>query len=98
MSQTTVEETVLSYREGASDKVYQMQLVEVSPGAFQVQVQYGRRGATLASLSKPPQPTTQENTVPSGPPLTTANAIGMPKLKATPSTACGMETCRLAYG
>ena len=60
MSQTTVEETVLSYREGASDKVYQMQLVEVSPGAFQVQVQYGRRGATLASLSKPPQPTTQE--------------------------------------
>ena len=32
----------------------------------------------------------------SGPPWTAANAIGMPKLKATPSTACGMDTKRLA--
>ena len=34
----------------------------------------------------------------SRPPVAAANAIGMPKLKATPSTACGIETKRLAYG
>ena len=30
--------------------------------------------------------------------VTAAKAIGMPKLKATPSTACGMDTYRLANG
>src|SRR5436305_2097181 len=29
---------------------------------------------------------------------TAANAIGMPKLKAMPSTACGIDTKRLANG
>ena len=34
----------------------------------------------------------------SRPPSTAVNAIGMPKLNATPSTACGIESARLANG
>jgi len=36
------------------------------------------------------------NSSSAGPPFTAAKAIGMPKLKATPSTACGIDTWRLA--
>ena len=31
-------------------------------------------------------------------PCTAENAIGIPKLNASPSTACGIDTNRLAYG
>ena len=44
-------------------------------------------GATAALMAEKPQAV---------PPWTAANAIGMPKLKATPKTACGITNTRLA--
>jgi bifunctional non-homologous end joining protein LigD len=48
----------LHYREGNSDKVYHVQLVEVE-GGYVVNFQYGRRGSTLQAGTKTATPVTQ---------------------------------------
>lgn len=54
MSQT--EQSIsLYYREGRSDKVYQVQLQPYQSG-FVVNFQFGRRGSTLQSGTKTPNP------------------------------------------
>ena len=71
----------------------------ITSGAVSVREALGV-GAVLALVAFVLVLTTNGPTVawslPAGPPLTAAKAIGMPKLKATPSTACGMLTWRLA--
>jgi bifunctional non-homologous end joining protein LigD len=47
----------LYYREGSSDKVYHVQIAEAS-GGYAVNFQYGRRGSSLQSGTKTPQPVT----------------------------------------
>src|SRR3712207_3925383 len=42
-----IRQTVLVYREGSSDKVYEVDLCEVGAGAFVVNFRYGRRGSRL---------------------------------------------------
>ena len=42
----------LEFREGKSDKVYEVDLCEVGPDRFVVNFRYGRRGAKLQSGSK----------------------------------------------
>jgi predicted DNA-binding WGR domain protein len=42
-----IKQTVLSFREGRSDKVYEVDLCELGPGAYVVNFRYGRRGARL---------------------------------------------------
>lgn len=42
----------LAFREGTSDKVYEVDLCEVQTGKFVVNFRYGRRGATLKEGSK----------------------------------------------
>lgn len=41
--------------QGSSDKVYHMQLVREDDDTYTVNVQYGRRGSTLQSITKTPQ-------------------------------------------
>ena len=48
----------LYYREGNSDKVYHVQLVEVEGGCV-VNFQYGRRGSTLQTGTKTATPVTR---------------------------------------
>src|SRR5918997_6024007 len=42
-----IRQTVLVYREGSSDKVYEVDLCEVAAGFYVVNFRYGRRGARL---------------------------------------------------
>ena len=42
-----IKRTSLYYREGSSDKVYEVDLCEVSPGRYVVNFRYGRRGSNL---------------------------------------------------
>jgi predicted DNA-binding WGR domain protein len=42
-----IRQTVLVYREGSSDKVYEVDLCEVGAGGYVVNFRYGRRGARL---------------------------------------------------
>jgi predicted DNA-binding WGR domain protein len=42
-----IKRTSLYYREGRSDKVYEVDLCEVSPGRYVVNFRYGRRGSNL---------------------------------------------------
>ena len=48
-------QTTLYYREGSSDKVYQVEVVPTG-GRFLVNFAFGRRGATLSAGSKTPAP------------------------------------------
>ena len=48
----TVKKTLLHYQKGASNKVYNVYLVEVSRGSYLVNFEYGRFGATLREGSK----------------------------------------------
>ena len=54
-----IEQTCLFFQEGKSDKVYEVDLVEVTPGSFVVNFRYGRRGADLRDGSKTPNPVTE---------------------------------------
>src|SRR5436190_9289426 len=47
--------TRLYYREGSSDKIYQVELAPMG-GLFQVNFAFGRRGATLNTGTKTPAP------------------------------------------
>src|SRR5713101_3734240 len=49
----------LYYRDGRSDKVYQVQLDRVD-GGYVVNFQFGRRGSTLQSGTKTPEPVSYE--------------------------------------
>lgn len=42
-----IKQTALSFREGSSDKVYEVDLCEVGAGAYVVNFRYGRRGSRL---------------------------------------------------
>ena len=54
-TQTTNENTTLYYREGNSDKIYQVG-IEQSGDGFVVNFAYGRRGATLNTGAKTASP------------------------------------------
>lgn len=47
-----IRQTILYYREGNSDKIYEVDLCEVSPGRYLVNFRYGRRGSTLKEGTK----------------------------------------------
>ncbi len=51
-----LEQVTLLFQEGKSDKVYEVDLLEVSSGQCVVNFRYGRRGATLKDGSKTPVP------------------------------------------
>ena len=51
-----VERVRLNYREGTSDKVYVIELTEVSPGKYSVTGYNGRRGAQLVAQPKTSAP------------------------------------------
>jgi predicted DNA-binding WGR domain protein len=51
-----VQRTTLCFREGNSDKVYEVDLCRVSEEGYLVNFRYGRRGATLKDGSKTSQP------------------------------------------
>lgn len=54
-----VSRVTLEYREGTSDKVYEVDLCEVEDGRFHVNFRYGRRGTVLREGSKTPTSVTQ---------------------------------------
>src|SRR5207253_2927319 len=49
----------LEFRQGTSDKVYEVDLCEVGPGQYVVNFRYGRRGTILRDGSKTPAPVAQ---------------------------------------
>lgn len=51
-----IEQARLWFREGTSDKVYEIDLVEVAPGQHVVNFRYGRRGGALKDGTKTPLP------------------------------------------
>jgi hypothetical protein len=51
-----IEQARLWFREGTSDKVYEVDLVEVVTGQFVVNFRYGRRGGALKDGTKTPLP------------------------------------------
>src|SRR5690606_34685608 len=51
-----IEQARLWFREGTSDKVYEVDLVEVAPGQHVVNFRYGRRGGALKDGTKTPLP------------------------------------------
>jgi hypothetical protein len=53
-----IEQARLWFREGASDKVYEIDLVEVATGQHVVNFRYGRRGGALKDGTKTPLPLT----------------------------------------
>lgn len=55
----TIQSSTLHYREGNSDKVYQVSIDENDDG-FTVNYAYGRRGSTLKTGTKTQQPVSQE--------------------------------------
>ncbi|PTL75589.1 hypothetical protein [Vitiosangium sp. GDMCC 1.1324] len=54
-----LEQVTLLFQEGKSDKVYEVDLLEVSPGQCVVNFRYGRRGTALKDGSKTPVPVPQ---------------------------------------
>jgi predicted DNA-binding WGR domain protein len=46
----------LEFREGSSDKVYEVDLCELAPGSFTVNFRYGRRGSVLKEGTKTTRP------------------------------------------
>lgn len=54
----TVEEISLHFQQGASDKVYHVQIETAGAGGYVVNFQYGRRGSTLQSGTKTTSPVT----------------------------------------
>jgi len=54
-----LEQVALLFQEGKSDKVYEVDLLEVSPGQCVVNFRYGRRGTPLKDGSKTPVPVPQ---------------------------------------
>jgi hypothetical protein len=54
-----IKQVRLEFREGTSDKVYEVDLCEVGPDRYVVNFRYGRRGTTLRDGSKTPAPVTQ---------------------------------------
>ncbi|MFY0571377.1 hypothetical protein ACN28E_47145 [Archangium lansingense] len=54
-----LEQVALLFQEGKSDKVYEVDLLEVSPGQCVVNFRYGRRGTALKDGSKTPVPVPQ---------------------------------------
>ncbi|MFZ5896526.1 MAG: hypothetical protein ACOY0T_36060 [Myxococcota bacterium] len=55
-----VEQARLGFREGKSDKVYEVDLVEVAPDQYVVNFRYGRRGTSLRDGTKTPLPISLE--------------------------------------
>ena len=51
-----IEQARLSFREGSSDKVYEIDLVEVASGQHVVNFRFGRRGTALRDGTKTPTP------------------------------------------
>jgi len=49
-----VRQAKLEYKQGTSDKIYEVDLCEVGSDQFVVNFRYGRRGATLRDGSKTP--------------------------------------------
>ena len=49
-----LEQAILLFQEGKSDKVYEVDLLEVAPGQYVVNFRYGRRGTALKDGSKTP--------------------------------------------
>ena len=47
-----VKQTRLFFREGNSDKTYEIDLCEVGPGQYVVNFRYGKRGSALKEGSK----------------------------------------------
>ena len=62
MTSTTIQATSLYYRAGRSDKVYQAAIEETREG-FLVSFAYGRRGSTLKTGTKTPQPVPREKAI-----------------------------------
>ena len=56
---STSQAITLSYREGNSDKVYQVSIDETE-GGFKVNYAYGRRGSTLKTGTKTQQPVSRD--------------------------------------
>lgn len=54
-----VRQSRLRFTQGTSDKVYEVDLVEVKPGAFTVHFRYGRFGANLRAGTKTSEPVAQ---------------------------------------
>lgn len=54
-----IKQVSLEYREGKSDKVYEVDLCEVASDQFVVNFRYGRRGSTLRDGTKTPAPVAQ---------------------------------------
>jgi predicted DNA-binding WGR domain protein len=54
-----IKQVSLWFQEGASDKVYEVDLCEVGAGKFVVNFRYGRRGATLKDGTKTTLPVTE---------------------------------------
>lgn len=51
-----IKQTILYFREGSSDKVYEVDLCDVGSDKFVVNFRYGRRGTVLKEASKTPVP------------------------------------------
>jgi WGR domain len=51
-----IDQARLAFREGSSDKVYEVDLVEVASGQYVVNFRYGRRGSALRDGTKTPAP------------------------------------------
>ncbi|WP_026999255.1 WGR domain-containing protein [Eisenibacter elegans] len=52
-----IQQISLFFQEGNSDKVYEVELCEVGPEGYIVNVRYGRRGGTMVTNSKTPRAT-----------------------------------------
>ena len=47
-----IKKTTLHYQQGSSDKVYEVDLYEITPGSYVVNFRYGKRGANLKEGTK----------------------------------------------
>ncbi|WP_088240393.1 HEAT repeat domain-containing protein [Calothrix rhizosoleniae] len=47
-----IKKTTLHYQQGSSDKVYEVDLCEITPGSYVVNFRYGKRGANLKEGAK----------------------------------------------
>ena len=63
MPPTIIQSNTLHFREGRSDKIYQAAIEEQSADGFLVTFAYGRRGATLQTGTKTPQPVSREKAI-----------------------------------
>ena len=50
-----IQQSILSFQQGKSDKVYEIDLCETAPGEYVVNFRYGRRGANLREGTKSDQ-------------------------------------------